>query len=299
MDLEELDPNPIVQLQRWLDDAIEAGLSHPTAMSLATADERRPPVGAPRAAEGPRRARPRVPHQLREPQGPRPRRQPARRRRVPVVRDVAPGDGVGPVEKVSSEDSDAYFDSRDRGSQISAWASPQSDLVPDRAWLEQRVAELERRFDGQPIPRPPHWGGYRLRPDTIDFWYSQPDRLHDRFRLRATPTTRGASLVWHRDRPRRRGGREPGDQRFGVLGLAHRRRAPHTRRQLELHASAPRQVHRVVAMHASQPRGMASRSSITSKPCGASSARSAAPTWVASARLRPPSSNVVQKPSAP
>jgi pyridoxamine 5'-phosphate oxidase len=90
---------------------------------------------------------------------------------------------TGLVSKVSSEDSDAYFASRDRGSQISAWASPQSLPVPDRAWLERRVAELEQRFEGQPIPRPPHWGGYRLRPDAIDFWYSQPDRLHDRFRF--------------------------------------------------------------------------------------------------------------------
>jgi pyridoxamine 5'-phosphate oxidase len=98
---------------------------------------------------------------------------------------------AGTVGKVSAEDSDAYFDSRDRGSQIGAWASPQTEVVPDRAWLEQRVAEFERRFEGQPVPRPPHWGGFRLRPDTIDFWYSQPDRLHDRFRF-----TRRADDGW-------------------------------------------------------------------------------------------------------
>ena len=92
----------------------------------------------------------------------------------------------GLVEKVSPEDSDAYFDSRDRGSQIGAWASPQTEVVPDRAWLEDRVAEFDARFRGRSVPRPPHWGGYRLHPDTIDFWYSQPDRLHDRFRYERT-----------------------------------------------------------------------------------------------------------------
>ena len=74
------------------------------------------------------------------------------------------------------------------GSQIGGWASPQSQPVPDRAWLEQRVADMEQRFQGQPVPRPEHWGGYRLSPETIDFWYSQPDRLHDRFRFtRSSP----------------------------------------------------------------------------------------------------------------
>jgi pyridoxamine 5'-phosphate oxidase len=183
VDLDELDPNPIVQLQRWLDDAIEAGLSHPTAMSLATAD-----------ADG----RPSTRHVLLKGLDERGlefhTNYESRKGRDlavnPQAAVVFPWFGMwrqatatGTVGKVSPEDSDAYFDSRDRGSQISAWASPQSDVVPDRAWLEQRVAELERRFDGQQIPRPPHWGGFRLRPDTIDFWYSQPDRLHDRFRF--------------------------------------------------------------------------------------------------------------------
>jgi pyridoxamine 5'-phosphate oxidase len=182
MDLEELDPNPIIQLQRWLDDATEAGLSHPTAMSLATAD-----------AEG----QPSVRHVLLKGLDERglefhtnyESRKGLDLAANPHASVVFPWFGMwrqatasGRVEKVSAEDSDAYFDSRDRGSQISAWASPQTQPVPDRAWLEQRVADLERRFEGQPIPRPPHWGGYRLRPDTIDFWYSQPDRLHDRFR---------------------------------------------------------------------------------------------------------------------
>lgn len=191
MELDELDPNPIVQLQRWLDDAIAAGLSHPNAMALATADaEGRPSVRHvllkgldERGLEFHTNYESRKGHDL------------AANPRASVV---FPWFGLwrqatasGTVTKVSAEESDAYFESRDRGSQIGAWASPQSQPVPDRAWLEARVAELTRRYEGGSVPRPPHWGGYRLRPDTIDFWYSQPDRLHDRFRF-----TRTADGAW-------------------------------------------------------------------------------------------------------
>jgi pyridoxamine 5'-phosphate oxidase len=191
MEPADLDPNPIVQLQRWLDDAIEAGLPHPTAMSLATADEHGRPSARhvllksldERGLEFHTNYESRKGHDL----GANPHASVV----FPWFGMWRQATAVGPVEKVSSEDSDAYFESRDRGSQISAWASPQSQPVPDRAWLEQRVAELEERFDGRPVPRPPHWGGYRLWPETIDFWYSQPDRLHDRFRY-----TRSADDSW-------------------------------------------------------------------------------------------------------
>jgi pyridoxamine 5'-phosphate oxidase len=88
----------------------------------------------------------------------------------------------GAVEAVSAAESDAYFATRPRESQIGAWASLQSQTLPDRATLEARVAEYERRFAGQPVPRPPHWGGYRLVPDLLEFWYGQPFRLHERVR---------------------------------------------------------------------------------------------------------------------
>jgi pyridoxamine 5'-phosphate oxidase len=94
----------------------------------------------------------------------------------------------GPVARVSAEESDEYFATRDRGSQIGAWASPQSEVIPDRDWLESRAAELERRFAGGPVPRPRHWGGFRLRPEAIDFWANRENRLHDRFRYRRTAT---------------------------------------------------------------------------------------------------------------
>jgi pyridoxamine 5'-phosphate oxidase len=88
----------------------------------------------------------------------------------------------GPVERVSPEESDAYFQSRPRGHRLSAWVSAQSSVVPDRAYLERRMAEFEARFAERDIERPPHWGGYRIFPQRIEFWEGRPDRLHDRIR---------------------------------------------------------------------------------------------------------------------
>ena len=86
----------------------------------------------------------------------------------------------GRVERLPPAESDAYFLSRPRGSQLGAWASDQSAVLPSREALEERYREIERRFDGQPVHRPPFWGGYRLLATTIEFWYGRPDRLHDR-----------------------------------------------------------------------------------------------------------------------
>jgi pyridoxamine 5'-phosphate oxidase len=88
----------------------------------------------------------------------------------------------GPVERLADEESDEYFATRPRDSQIGAWASPQSEPLPDRGTLDSRVREIEERFSEGDVPRPPFWGGYALLPEEIEFWQGQAGRLHDRFR---------------------------------------------------------------------------------------------------------------------
>jgi pyridoxamine 5'-phosphate oxidase len=177
----DLDPDPIEQLGRWIDEARERGVAEPNAVALATAT----PDGRPSArmvlCKGADRRgiafftnySSRKAGELEaNPQGALLFHWPQLGRQVRVE---------GTVERVARSESEAYARGRARSSQLSALASPQSQPVPSREWLEQRVAELDREHGGE-LPVREDWGGYRLAPQAWEFWQHRPNRLHDRFR---------------------------------------------------------------------------------------------------------------------
>lgn len=198
LDVADLDPDPIVQFQRWFDDVVAAGLVDPTAMVLATA-----PAGTDVEPDVQPGVQPSARHVLLQGadhrgfswvtnHGSRKGRELAENPRAALVFPWFPiGRQVivtGSVGRAGDDESDAYHATRPRDSQLAGWASEQSQPIPDRAWLEDRFAELARRFDGQPVPRPPWFGLYRLVPATIELWQQRDARMHDRFRYeRADP----------------------------------------------------------------------------------------------------------------
>lgn len=181
---EDLEPDPLTMFRRWMQDSLRAGLYEPNAMVVATVDATGTPAqrivllkrldergfvfftnyssrkGEEIAANP--RASLLFPWQQLE-------------RQVRVE---------GLVSRLSEAENDAYFATRPRASQLGAWASPQSQVVPDRATLDRRYDEVAERFGEGDIPRPQHWGGFCVEPEVMEFWQGRLGRMHDRLRYR-------------------------------------------------------------------------------------------------------------------
>ena len=184
---EQLPPSPLSLYEAWIAEALKADIREATAATLATVDD-----------DGHPSARTVLIKDI-DPAGitfytnyhSRKGRQLAGNPRAALLsywanleRQI---EAEGPVERLSDEQSEEYFATRPRGAQLAAWASDQSAVIASREVLEQRFREAEARYDGVDVPKPPHWGGFRLVPHFVHVWQGRPNRLHDRFRYSRSP----------------------------------------------------------------------------------------------------------------
>ena len=178
----DLDDDPVAQFRAWLSQARDAGISFPEAMTLATADAR----GRPSARTVLLRGIDELGFVFFTNYDSRKATELAENLNAALTflwkeleRQVCV---VGTVARTSVEESEAYFRTRPREARLGAWTSLQSRPVSSRDELDAAFRDMEVRFPGEDVPLPPHWGGFRLRPDTIEFWKGRAHRLHDRFR---------------------------------------------------------------------------------------------------------------------
>jgi pyridoxamine 5'-phosphate oxidase len=189
LDEDDLDPDPLVAFRRWFDAAVAARLPEPNAMVLATVDPDGRPAARTVLLKGIDQRGFRFFTNYGSTKGRHLAANPACALVFlwqPLARQVCV---TGKAERLSREESIEYFASRPRGSRLGAWASRQSEVVPEREVLDRRLADLEQQYEGtSDIPLPPFWGGYIVVPDSVELWQGRPNRLHDRLRYaRARP----------------------------------------------------------------------------------------------------------------
>ncbi|MEL0040929.1 MAG: pyridoxamine 5'-phosphate oxidase [Ilumatobacter sp.] len=187
LDLADIDADPVTQWHRWYDQAVEAGLVEPEAMTVATVDAEGRPDARIVLVRGVDESGLVFFTNYASAKG-------TQLETTPVASAVFGWLGLhrqvrvrGHVDRLDDESSSEYYASRPRGSRIGAWASPQSSVIADRDELDRRVAEVEARFPGDDVPRPDFWGGWLIRPFEWEFWQGRPSRLHDRLRFSGRP----------------------------------------------------------------------------------------------------------------
>jgi pyridoxamine 5'-phosphate oxidase len=196
LDLSQLHPDPLQQFQSWYEDALKLGLKYPDAMTLATCTR----SGRPSARTVLFKRLSREGFQFFTNYESQKGAELAKNTAAALVfywekldRQVRV---EGITKKLPRKESLAYFRSRPRGSQIGAWVSRQSQVIPDRAFLEKRLQEFEKKFMGKEVPLPPYWGGFVLVPNLIEFWSEGEFRLHDRFRYTKPSKGKGKGKGW-------------------------------------------------------------------------------------------------------
>lgn len=183
----DLDPDPIKQFSTWFTAAIEAGIRDVNAMSLATATPEARPFVRIVLLKGFDENGFVFFTNYESQKGKQLEANPQAALAfywIELDRQIRIS---GPVERTPREESEAYFNSRPVNSQLGAWASKQSEVIDARQVLEARLAEMAERFTAKVIPLPPHWGGFRLKPEMMEFWQGRESRLHDRFRYLRQP----------------------------------------------------------------------------------------------------------------
>jgi pyridoxamine 5'-phosphate oxidase len=188
LDIGNMEKDPIIQLDQWMEEAIEADLPEPTAMCLSTVDSEGQPSSRMVLLKGISEGKLYFYTNYNSQKSRELEANPKCAVSIywaPLERQI---NILGNVTKADSKTSDAYFQSRPWKSQVGAWASPQSEPISSRNVIMLNFAKYSAKYLGQKVPRPPHWGGFAIIPDVLNFWQGRPNRLHDRIKYTLQPS---------------------------------------------------------------------------------------------------------------